>query len=62
MSLNSPKIFGNRFIFKKKLSQGSFGIVYLVLDRATNTECALKAEKEEHEETKTLEREIAILI
>ncbi|CAD8146376.1 unnamed protein product [Paramecium octaurelia] len=62
MSLNSPKIFGNRFIFKKKLSQGSFGIVYLVLDRATNTECALKAEKEEYEESKTLEKEIAMLI
>ncbi|CAD8075944.1 unnamed protein product [Paramecium sonneborni] len=62
MSQSNPKIFGNRFIQKKKLSQGSFGIVYLVFDRATNTECALKVEKEENEEIKTLEREIEILI
>ncbi|CAD8074522.1 unnamed protein product [Paramecium sonneborni] len=62
MSLNSSKIYANRFIFKKKLSQGSFGIVYQVHDRATNIDCALKAELESNQEKKTLEREISMLI
>ncbi|CAD8158351.1 unnamed protein product [Paramecium octaurelia] len=62
MSLNSSKIYANRFVMKKKLSQGSFGMVYQVYDRATNAECALKVELEENQEKKTLEREITMLI
>lgn len=61
MSLISAKIFANRFVYKSKLSSGSFGVVYLVHDRATNIDCALKVEKEENIETKTLEREISIM-
>jgi serine/threonine protein kinase len=45
------KLIANRFLFRKKISSGSFGVVNLVLDRATNQECALKIEKEENQET-----------
>lgn len=61
MSFIGARIFANRFVLKEKLSSGSFGVVYLVHDRATNIDCALKVEKEENIETKTLEREISIL-
>ncbi|CAD8069973.1 unnamed protein product [Paramecium sonneborni] len=62
MSLNSSKIYANRFVLKNKLSQGSFGIVYQVHDRTTNSEFALKVELEQNQKKKTLEREVTMLI
>ncbi|CAD8057210.1 unnamed protein product [Paramecium sonneborni] len=62
MSQNAQqKIFVNRFQVKKKISSGAFGVVFLVLDKQTNQEHALKLEKEDNEEMRSLEREVEIL-
>jgi casein kinase 1/casein kinase 1 alpha len=42
----------------KKLSSGSFGVVFLGMDLLTKQEVAIKVEKEENEEVRSLEREV----
>lgn len=61
MSQSSQKVFNGRFVVKKKISSGAFGVVYLAYDRTTNADCALKLEKEDNEEMRSLEREVEIL-
>lgn len=46
---------------RKKLSSGSFGVVFLGEDKLTNTEVAMKIEKEENEEAKLLDREVQFI-
>lgn len=53
-----PKIFDNKYIIKQQLSQGSFGIVYLAIQKITKEEVAVKLEKGDHE---TLDREVYLL-
>ena len=60
-SYKDPKIFNNQFIVKNQISSGSFGIVYLAVDKNTKEEVAIKLEKEENEEVATLEREVQVL-
>lgn len=43
---------------QKKLSSGSFGIVYLGMDSNTKNEVAIKVEKEENEDVRSIDREI----
>ncbi len=45
----------------KKLSSGSFGVVFLGHDKETNQDVAIKIEKEENEDVRSLEREVAVL-
>lgn len=45
----------------KKISAGSFGVVFLGYDQVSKQEVALKVEKEENEEVKSLEREVEIV-
>lgn len=45
----------------KKISSGSFGVVFLGLDKESKEDVAIKVEKEENEEVKSLEREVAVL-
>lgn len=47
---------------KKKISSGSFGVVFHGYDKITKEEVAIKLEKEENEEIKSLNREEKILI
>ncbi|CAD8197067.1 unnamed protein product [Paramecium pentaurelia] len=54
------KIFNNQFVVHKKLSSGSFGIVYQGLDQINKQEVAIKIEKEENEEVRSLDREVQI--
>lgn len=59
-SYRDPKIFNNKYIIKQQISSGSFGVVYLAIDKHTREEVAVKIEKEENEDVSTLDREIAI--
>jgi len=54
-------VFNNRYLVKKKISSGSFGVVFLGIDKNTKEEIAIKLEKEDNEEVKSLEREVEIL-
>ncbi|CAD8198887.1 unnamed protein product [Paramecium pentaurelia] len=54
------RIINNKFIIQRKLSAGSFGIVFLGLDQNTKQEVAIKVEKEENEDIRSLEREVSI--
>ncbi|KAM3142362.1 hypothetical protein pb186bvf_005519 [Paramecium bursaria] len=58
---SSQRVFNNQFQIVKKLSSGSFGVVFLGLDLQTQQEVAIKIEKEENEDIRSLEREVAIL-
>ncbi|CAD8066061.1 unnamed protein product [Paramecium sonneborni] len=55
------KVFNNQYQIVKKLSSGSFGVVFLGQDLLSKQEVAIKVEKEENEEVKSLEREVQIL-
>ena len=55
---NEPKIFNNQYIVRNQISSGSFGTVYLVHDKITMEEFALKLEKEENEQIGSLDREV----
>ncbi|KAM3127812.1 hypothetical protein pb186bvf_020091 [Paramecium bursaria] len=55
------QIFNNRYLVQKKISAGSFGVVLLGLDKETKQEVAIKIEKEENEEVRSLEREVEVL-
>lgn len=46
---------------QKRISSGSFGVVLLGYDKDTKQEVAIKIEKEENEEVKSLEREVEVL-
>lgn len=58
---SSQKIFNNQYLVVKKLSSGSFGVVFLGVDQVSKQEVAIKVEKEENEEVRSLEREVLIL-
>ncbi|CAD8168015.1 unnamed protein product [Paramecium pentaurelia] len=58
---SSQKIFNNQYQIVKKLSSGSFGVVFLGFDLLTRQEVAIKVEKEENEEVRSLDREVLIL-
>lgn len=45
----------------KKISSGSFGVVFLGYDKVSKEDVAIKVEKEENEDVKSLEREVAVL-
>lgn len=56
-SYRDPKIINNQYIVKQQISSGTFGIVYLGYEKKTKEEVAIKLEKEEEEESGTLDRE-----
>ncbi|CAD8072850.1 unnamed protein product [Paramecium primaurelia] len=58
---SKTKVFNNQYSIVKKLSSGSFGVVFLGQDIISKQEVAIKVEKEENEEVKSLEREVQIL-
>jgi len=55
-------VFNNQYVVKKKLSSGSFGVVFLGEDKTNQVEVALKIEKEENEEARSLDREVSTFI
>lgn len=66
MSILTPSpgqsiVFNHRYLVKKKISSGSFGVVYLGHDKHTLQEVAIKLEKEENEETNSIAKEVQIL-
>lgn len=59
MAKRDLKIFNNQYVVKKKLSSGSFGVVFLGEDKLNGGfEVAMKIEKEDNEEAKSLDREV----
>ena len=46
---------------QKKISSGSFGVVFLGFDLISKKDVAIKVEKEENEDVKSLEREVSVL-
>lgn len=61
-SSNTPKkIFNNQYVVKKKISSGSFGVVFIGFDIISKQDVAIKVEKEENEEVKSLDREVEVL-
>ena len=61
--MNEPrnKIFNKQYQANKKISSGSFGVVYFGVDLQSKEEVAIKLEKEDQEEIKSLDREVSIL-
>ncbi|CAD8142709.1 unnamed protein product [Paramecium octaurelia] len=55
------KIFNNQFVVKKRISSGSFGVVYQGFDLHSQELVAIKVEKLEVDELLSLDREIQIL-
>ncbi|CAD8120877.1 unnamed protein product [Paramecium sonneborni] len=54
------RIFNNQFVVQRKLSAGSFGVVFVGLDQNSKQEVAIKVEKEENEDVRSFEREVQI--
>lgn len=59
-SSTSSKVYNNQYLLKKKISQGSYGIVFEGEDQLNKQQVAIKVEKKE--KTSTLDREIHILM
>ncbi|CAD8153908.1 unnamed protein product [Paramecium pentaurelia] len=58
---SKTKVFNNQYSIVKKLSSGSFGVVFLGQDIISKQDVAIKVEKEENEEVKSLDREVQII-
>lgn len=58
---SSTKVFNKQYEVIKKISSGSFGVVFLGYDNIRSVDVAIKVEKEENEDVKSLEREVAVL-
>ena len=50
--------FNGKYVVQKKISSGSFGVVLLGQDKDKNIDVAIKIEKEENEDVRSLEREV----
>ncbi|CAD8139848.1 unnamed protein product [Paramecium octaurelia] len=60
MHQDKGRIYYGRFVQREKLSQGSFGVVYICHDKVTREYVAMKVEKE-NKDLMSLEREIQII-
>ncbi|CAK78972.1 unnamed protein product (macronuclear) [Paramecium tetraurelia] len=60
MQQDKGRIYYGRFVQRDKLSQGSFGVVYICHDKVTRDYVAIKVEKE-NKDLMSLEREIQII-
>ncbi|CAD8044331.1 unnamed protein product [Paramecium primaurelia] len=60
MQQDKGRIYYGRFVQREKLSQGSFGVVYICHDKVTRDYVAIKVEKE-NKNLMSLEREIQII-
>ncbi|CAD8047005.1 unnamed protein product [Paramecium sonneborni] len=61
MAMVSQQIFNNQFVIKKRISSGSFGVVYQGFDLRSTENVAIKVEKQEIDDLFSLDREIQIL-
>ncbi|CAD8170225.1 unnamed protein product [Paramecium pentaurelia] len=59
--MQPASIFNGKYIVQKKISSGSFGVVLLGHDKDKNIDVAIKIEKEENEDVRSLEREVQVL-
>ncbi|CAK78705.1 unnamed protein product (macronuclear) [Paramecium tetraurelia] len=61
MAAASQNVFNNQYVIQKKISSGSFGVVYQGIDLRTSDQVAIKVEKQEIDDLFSLDREIQIL-
>ncbi|CAD8086168.1 unnamed protein product [Paramecium primaurelia] len=59
--MQTASIFNGKYVAQKKISSGSFGVVLLGHDKDKNIDVAIKIEKEENEDVRSLEREVQVL-
>ncbi|CAD8203817.1 unnamed protein product [Paramecium octaurelia] len=59
--MQTSQIFNGIYVVQKKISSGSFGVVLLGHDKEKNVDVAIKIEKEENEDVRSLEREVQVL-
>ncbi|CAK92946.1 unnamed protein product (macronuclear) [Paramecium tetraurelia] len=59
--MQTASIFNGIYVVQKKISSGSFGVVLLGQDKERNVDVAIKIEKEENEDVRSLEREVQVL-
>ncbi|CAD8100822.1 unnamed protein product [Paramecium sonneborni] len=59
--MQTASIFNGKYVVQKKISSGSFGVVLLGHDKDRNIDVAIKIEKEENEDVRSLEREVQVL-
>ncbi|CAD8092181.1 unnamed protein product [Paramecium primaurelia] len=59
--MQTASIFNGIYVVQKKISSGSFGVVLLGHDKEKNVDVAIKIEKEENEDVRSLEREVQVL-
>ena len=55
---SSHRIIANSFIAKKKISSGSFGVVFLGQEIKTKDYVAIKIEKSTSDDVRSLDREV----
>ena len=55
------KIINNNFILKKKISSGSFGVVFSAVTKNLKEFVAVKIEKDSPEEESSIDREVFLL-
>lgn len=55
---NQIKIVNGQYILKKRISSGSFGVVYLGQDIRSKEYVAIKVERSSSEEVSSLDREV----
>ncbi|CAD8137912.1 unnamed protein product [Paramecium pentaurelia] len=61
MATVQQNILNNQFVIQKKISSGSFGVVYQGFDLRTSDHVAIKIEKPEIDDLFSLDREVQIL-
>ncbi|CAK87070.1 unnamed protein product (macronuclear) [Paramecium tetraurelia] len=59
--MQTASIFNGKYVVQKKISSGSFGVVLFGHDKDKNIDVAIKIEKEENEDVRSLEREVQVL-
>ncbi|EGR32064.1 protein kinase domain protein [Ichthyophthirius multifiliis] len=59
--MSDQKIFNNIWQIQKKISSGSFGVVYTGQNILTKEQVAIKLEKDDPDDVRTLDKEIKIL-
>jgi casein kinase 1 len=57
VNFREPKILHNKYVVKNRISSGSFGVVYLAVDKTTKENVAVKIERTEHASMGTLNKE-----
>lgn len=59
--MNTRYFNNQQYQLKRKISSGSFGIVFLAVDTHTKEEVAIKVERNDNQDPRSMDREVGIL-